>query len=170
MFEINPQTMPLLFAVINGFLLIIQLFILGMAFSGLRTSSRERLEHSKELFGLVRKLEGLTASKREQMLKHYDTILERLSSQIPPLVAAQTSNVIFETESKVLSRLAEIEPDLKNDERGKLKMEDLIRSMESLEKTIVTLTSDAVERVMVESRRDLLDDGKGLLVENSNLI
>lgn len=134
-------------------------FLLGIyVISSTRFALRECNRLNREMFGLVRKLEGLTSSRREQMLKAYNQMLDTLSARLPPTIAAETSNIIFETESKILSRLAELEPNLKQDENGKRKLNDLIKSMESLEKTIVTLAADTVQRVMVESRRDLFDD------------
>lgn len=121
----------------------------------LRSASKERQALNKELFGLMKKIEGLTSSRREQMLRHYDSLLEVLSTKLPTAVAAQTSQIIFDTEAKILTRLAEIEPNLNNDEKGKEKLNELIRSMEGLERTLVNLTSDAVRDVMVEGRRSL---------------
>ena len=123
----------------------------------LRSASKDRQNLNKELFGLLRKIEGLTASRREQMLKHYDGLLEVLSTKLPTAVATHTSQVIFDTEAKILTRLAELEPTLQSDEKGKEKLNELIKSMEGLERTIVNLTSDAVRNVMVEGRRSLFE-------------
>lgn len=151
----------------NVLLGIALIFILGLSlellvafymFFSLRFASKERAQLNKEMFGILKRIEGLTASRREQVLKHYDTMLQELSYKLPPTIAAQTSSVIFETESKILSRLAELEPNLKNDEVGKKRMDDLIRSMEKLEQNIVGLTADTVSRIMSDSRRNLLDD------------
>ena len=128
-----------------------------MAFS-LRIASRERERLSRELFGLVRKIEGLTASRRELISRHYDRMLENLSVRLPSTIAAQTGQVIFETESKILQRLAELEPDLKNDANSKKKMNELVRSMENLQEIIIALTSDTVRRVMTESRHGIIDE------------
>ena len=124
----------------------------------LRIASKERAEVNKEIFGLTKKIEGLTSSKREQILKSYDKILENLSARLPITIASQTSNLIFEAESKILCRLAELEPNLKENEEGKKKMDELIKSMEGLEQTLVSLTTDAVKKVFVESRTTLLDE------------
>lgn len=151
----------------NGFLIIaaattlvivLQLVLTSYTLISLRIASRERAHLNKEMFGLLRKLEGLTSSRREQMLKHYDKILAQLTSRLPMTIAAQTSNMIFETESKILARLAELEPAFSKDENSKRKMDDLIKSMENLEQTIVAVTADTVHKVMVDSRRTLLDD------------
>jgi len=139
-------------------LIVLQLLtVIYMAIS-LRIASSERTRMNKEMFGLLRKIEGLTAHRRDQMLKHYDTILDNLSVRLPPTIAATTGQAIYEAESKILKRLAELEPDLKGDKDSQQKMNDLIKSMESLETMIVTLTSDTVQRVMIDSRKGLFDE------------
>jgi len=133
------------------------LLAIYMAFS-LRLAARERNELHKEMYGLLRKLEGLTATRREQMLKHYDKILESLSIRLPPTIAAQASATIFETESKILARLAELEPHAIKDDTSRRKMDELIKSMENLEQTIVALTAETVRKVMVDSRRNFIEE------------
>ena len=124
----------------------------------LRISSKERSLLNREMFGLLKKLEGLTATRREQMVRHYDRMLEGLMKRLPPTIAAQTGQVIFDTESKILTRLAELEPSLKADESSRKKMDELIKSMESLDHTLISCTADTVRAVMAESRRSLLED------------
>lgn len=157
MIEIT-EDMLYLVGTILGALTIIQLLIAIYMGISLRIGAKERALLNKEMFGLVRRIEALTSSRREQMLKHYDRILANLSLRLPSTVAAHASQTIFEAESKILSRLAELEPNIKNDEVSRMKMDDLIRSLESLEQTIVTLTSEAVRKVMVDSRSDLFED------------
>lgn len=124
----------------------------------LRSAGRERYQLNKEMFGLLRKLEGLTAQRREQMLKHYDQILETLSAQLPPTIANRARETIFEAESKILTRLAELEPNLKSDKEARRKMDELLNSVEKMEQTIVALAAETVHKVMVESRRELMDE------------
>lgn len=126
--------------------------------SSLRNARKERAALHREMYGLVRKLEGLTSGKREQMAKQFDKILSELSLRLPPTIAAQAGQTIFETESRILSRLAELEPDLKNDEQSREKMDDLIKSMESLETTIVTVTADTVQNIMAANRQAIFED------------
>lgn len=151
---------PNMLVILGGasLLLAVQLGVALFVFLALRMTSKDVARLNREMFGLVKKLEGLTASRREQILKQYDQMLQVLSARIPPTIAQHTSNVIFEAESKILARLAELEPNLKGDEAGRRKMDELIASMESLEKTIVTLAADTVRQVMAESRRNLFDD------------
>lgn|GEM_PF-2348425 len=144
--------------ILGGLFVGLQLILTVLMLVSLRAASRERFQLHREMFGLLRKIEGLTANRREQLLKHYDSLLDNLSTRLPPAVAAQTSQIIFETESKILSRLAELEPTLKTDEVARKKMDELIKSMENLEKTIVALAADTVKNVMVEGRRSLFED------------
>lgn len=154
MFEDSTLT---LLSAIGGLALGLQLVINIITVSSLRSMGKEREILHREIFGLVKKIEGLTSSKREAMLKHYDGLLEVLSTKLPTAVASQSSQLIFETESKILARLAELEPNLQSDQKSKEKMDELIKSMECLEKTLVNLTSDAVKNVMVEGRRSLFE-------------
>lgn len=153
------QDQILFFIGIGGALsLMLQVLLAVLVTLLMRAHSRERAGTEREIFGLLRKLEGLTATKREQILRHYDSMLETLSVRLPPAVAAQTSKLIVDTESRILSRLAELEPNLKSDEESQKKMDDLIKQMEHLEETIVSTASDAVRTVMLDSRRSLFDD------------
>lgn len=152
------QNTLLLAGGIGTLFVVIQFLLAAYMLLSLRMASSERALLNKEMFGLIKKLEGLTSSRREQMLKHYDKILASLSTRLPTTIAAQTSTMIFETESKILARLAELEPAFGKDESSKKKMDELIKSMENLEQTIVALTADTVRSVMVDSRRSLLDD------------
>ncbi len=140
-----------------GLFIGLQLLVAVAVLVSIRSSARERNVLHKEMYGLVRRIEGLTSHRREQILKHYDGMLENLSMRLPPAIAAHTSSAILETESKILHRLAELEPSLGQDEGSRRKMDELIRSMEGLEKTIVALAADTVQRVMAEGRRSLLD-------------
>lgn len=158
MLEISGFNPLVLIAGIAGLIIGLQIILSICLVVALRVAGRERIAIHREIFGLVKRLEGLTANRREQVLKHYDAILDNLSKTLPPTIAAQTSDIIFDTESKILTRLAELEPNLKHDELSRRKMDDLIKNMENLEKTIVVLASDTVRRVMTESRRVLLDD------------
>lgn len=124
----------------------------------LKSSQSDRRELYKEMYGLLKKIEGLTASRREQMIRHYDSILDNLAIRLPPTVAAQTSDLILETEGKILARLAELEPNLREDDAARKKMEELVRSMEKLEHAIVAITSDTVRQVLNDSRRELFED------------
>ncbi|MBN8548378.1 MAG: hypothetical protein J0M12_03565 [Deltaproteobacteria bacterium] len=160
MFDFNSPSATILLC---GFTLIAMLHcaVSLFVYYSLRAANREREITSKELFGLMKKIEGLTASRREHLLKEYDKILENLTHRLPPIIAAQASESIIETESRILTRLAELEPNLKKDDISFKKMDELIQSMEKLEQTLVTSTAETVERVLVESRTVLLEQQPG---------
>ena len=137
---------------------VFQLLLTLYMAASLRIAERERARLNRDVFGLLKKIEGLTSSRREQMLRHYDKILEQLSVQLPPAIAEEAGQLIFDTESKILTRLAELEPDLKNDTQSQEKLDELIKSMESLEATIVSLTANTVQSIMARSRKDLFSE------------
>ena len=143
----------------GGVLFILQTILALHLMLSLRSASKERQRLNREMFGLLRKIEGLTSGKREQMMKHYDKILDDLVTRLPHTIASQAGTSIFETESRILTRLAELEPNLRNDELGRQKMDDLIQSMEGLESLIVSLTAETVQSVMAENRKVLFQDG-----------
>lgn len=156
MFEITQSTFQ-----IGAFLLAVTVLlqiVMALYVSGtMRIASRERNALNKEMFGLLKKLEGLTSTRREQTLRHYDKLLETLTHRLPPIVASHASDTISEMEAKILQRLAELEPNLE-DSVSRQKMDGLIKTMEHLEQTLVALTADTVQQVLSEGRRSLLDD------------
>lgn len=152
--QVNNDTLLILTGVLVAVILI-QLVVSVFVVGALSRAARQRATLNKEMFGMLRKIEGLTAHRREQMLKHYDEILADLSLKLPPTIASEAGQLIFEMESRILSRLAELESEVQDDEVSKRKMDDLIKSMETLEATIVTLTANTVQDVMAQGRKDL---------------
>lgn len=139
-------------------LALLQLALALYVFVMTQRAAKDRARLHQEMFGLLKKTEGLLAGKREQILREYDKLLEQLSQRLPATIAAQASTCIFETESKILSRLAELEPALKKEDLSSGRMDELIKSMEKLEETLVRSAADTVERVLVESRSGLFRD------------
>lgn len=137
---------------------LVQILVSVFLYAAYRSMRREITGINKETFGLLRKLEGLTASKREKVLREYDRMLEDLSNRLPTTIAAQASEKIFETESRILTRLAELEPILKEDKASQRRMDELIKTMEQLEQSLVASTAETVKKVFVESRSNLFDD------------
>jgi len=132
-------------------------FVLSVAMVlSLRAASQERSRTEKDIFGLLRKIEGLTASKREQVARHYDTMVGSLLKRLPATIGSEASTMILETESKILHRLAELEPSFATNRQAREKMDDLIHTMEKLEQTLISVTAETVSRVMNESREDFL--------------
>ncbi|MCO6431268.1 MAG: hypothetical protein J5J00_10445 [Deltaproteobacteria bacterium] len=157
MIQIQSFSLPaelLLFGVVAVF----QLSVLWIMLVNLRRFSRKYNVLSREMYALVKRIEALTATRRERMIKHFDRLLAKLSNRLPPTIASQLSSSLIETEGKILTRLAELEPDLVTNERSRKRMDELILGMEQLEKKLIALTADTVRDIMLESRADLLDE------------
>lgn len=110
----------------------------------------------------MRKIEGLTASRREAFVKQYEKLHDQLTTRVPITVATQASSSILDAEKKILTRLAELEPQMKADPVSLKKFDELIRTMEDLEHTIVTLTAESVKKVLRDNRGDFLMDEENL--------
>jgi hypothetical protein len=123
--------------------------------ASLRANAHDRAKNTKEVFGLVRKLEGITAENRTQLLRHYDSLLQGLIARLPATVASEAGDMIFDTESKILKRLAELEPALHSSDEARKKLDEIVTAMEGLESTLVSLTSKAVREAMEEGRREI---------------
>jgi hypothetical protein len=143
-----------------GTLFLLQLLGFGFLALSFRLLRKEMSDLLKETHGCVKKIEGLTSSRRELMQKQYEKILAELTARLPVTIASHASQSILETEKKILARLAELEPIL--DTSGQKKMEDLIRSMEDLEHTIVSLTAESVRKVLLDSRGEFLNEDERL--------
>lgn len=121
-------------------------------------SSRKAMDGTlKELFGVMKKIEGLTSGRRAQILREFDKILDGLSARLPTVVAARANDSVFETESGILKRLAEIDPAIKNEE-NKDKLDELIRSMEQLQEAVVSSVSETVRKALDDARREINAD------------
>lgn len=121
----------------------------------LRATAQRHDRLHNQTFALMKKVEGFTAPKREEVLRNFDELLERLRTELPHQLTAEVGERIFEAETKILSRLAELEPNLAEDEVARRKMEELIRSMEQLEAKITVTAVDAVISVLRDTRHTL---------------
>lgn len=121
----------------------------------IRASGRESSALNRETFGLVKKLEGLTATKREQMLLHIDKLLEDLEISLPNSISKEAGQRIYEVESRILSRLAELEQLLEKDPYSKQKIEDLIKSVEGMERSVITAAAQQAKKVVLDNRNSL---------------
>lgn len=157
MFEINQNLIVIGMCGLIA-LSIFQLLISIILVSSVKNLNKETHALLREAFGCLRKIEGLTASRREQLQRQYDKIMEQLTARLPVIIASQASASIFETEKKILTRLAELEPNLKNDVTAQRKLNELIKSMEDLEQTVVNLTSESVRKVLADSKGDFFPD------------
>jgi hypothetical protein len=133
----------------------IQLIGVFYVCSFIRKTLKEKKTLNREILACLKKIEDYTADNRQQALKHYDKIFEDLTNKLPALVSAQAGQQIFETESMILTRLAELDSSLKSDPESKRKMGQIITSMETLEDTVVAATSDVVRRALNEGRKQI---------------
>lgn len=143
---------------------LMQLFVCVSIRRSFRAEREERQRYYKELFGLLKKLEGLTAYRREVMLKHYDSILGGLEKELPQILGAELGESIVQTESALLSRLADLDPRLKHDPDARRKLDQLIVSMEGLEREVVKITTETVSRALSENRQHFMLEQGGAAV------
>lgn len=118
-------------------------------------STQEKLY--QELFGLTRKIEGLSSGRRALIAYHLDMLLERLVKQLPSRISAEAGDVIFRTESSMLKTLADLEPNLPQLPGMKDRVESLVSSMERLESTVVSVTGEAVRQAIFDTKRSILE-------------
>jgi hypothetical protein len=133
--------------------LILHLVVLGVFMFLAWILSRERQRLGRELIAVVKKIDGLTSDRREQILRHYDGILGELAAEMPERIVRETGHRIFEAESRILTRLAELEPDLKNDPVSREKMNELIEVMEYLETAVAEIAATTVRDALGEARQ-----------------
>lgn len=121
----------------------------------MRRTAKEVRDTHRELFGLMRKIEGMTSDKREALQFAIKEISGVLEQKLPEMISNRTGEYIFETEKVILQRLAELEPNFKNDMVAQAKMNELIQMMESLERTVTGITEQAVKEVL-EAEQDFM--------------
>ena len=136
----------------------VQLFAALAVYQYVRSIAKEHHLLTRELFGALKKIEGYTAHRREQMVRHYDEMLVKLQQEVPRTISERTSDLVFDTERRILTRLAELEPNLKGDAESLEKMDSLIQSMERLEASVSLAAADAANAVLGEGRKILLTE------------
>lgn len=150
MIEVSNSLLLTLAAGSLGFNVLLVAYLL----LSLRSARRASQEVVKEIYGTMKKIEGFTAGRREQMLREYDRVMQNLSVRLPTVIAAEAADSIFETESKILTRLAEIDPFIR-EEKHKEQINELIRSMENLQETLVKLLGETAMKVLTEARKEI---------------
>jgi hypothetical protein len=148
------QVFALTVAFFSALQLITALFILIVLYR----AAKERQEVNRNTFGLLKKIEGLVARKQEKLLEEYDSVLEDLQREIPKAISKKAGLAIYEAERKILTRLAELEPDLKNDKTAINKMNELIKNMEALEASVIHIASEVVKEELLSKRKDIFSD------------
>jgi hypothetical protein len=147
-------------SVLLGLMVIVLALQVSVAFyllGKLQFASQERSKLYLELFGMLRKIEGLSSGRRALISHNLDIMLERLAKQLPSRIAAEAGEVIYKTESSMLKVLADLEPNLPQMPAMKERVEKLVISMESLESTVVSLTSETVRQAIMDTKRSILD-------------
>lgn len=142
----------------QGFLFIVSVLLVQLA--GLlavvrhaRTEAKTRERFLRGVYGILKKIEGLTADRRTQMLFRYDQLVERLQRRLPTIVANRISAEIEELESGIISRLSAIDADLLSDGGDPEELEQLLKTMERLERAVLTITTDTVRESLNEGRQ-----------------
>lgn len=119
----------------------------------LSRAAKERRAVNRHTYGLLKKVEGLVIKKEERLIEEFDLLLDSLGKHIPKAISEKAGLAIYETEKKILTRLAELEPDLKEDEAAISRMNDLIQSMEKLEESVIRIASEVVRNELLEKRK-----------------
>ena len=157
----NLQSLIFVLAGLSIISLILQLGLASYLLLSSRSSQKALTDSVRELYGIMKKIEGLTATRREQLLCEFDGIMQTLSLRLPTVIASQAGDNIFEAESKLMKRLAEIDPGIK-DEKSKERMDEIIKSLESLQENVIAITAETVRKVLLDARKDLpLDSDSG---------
>lgn len=152
-FSTNPQTVVFLMTI--GLLLLQEVVIVSAVRSS-RAAHVERGKLHQELFGLMRRIEGLSTGRRALITYQFDNMLESLIKQLPTRIASEAGQRIFDTESQILKALSEIEPALGEDKVLHSRLEQVLHSMENLEAVVVSVTCESVRQAIVDVRHSLL--------------
>ena len=124
---------------------------------GMRSGVREREKHRRELGRLREKVEILTAPSTARYLSECNTLFSELLQSLPAVVKRQAGAQIFDIESRILTRLAELEPDLRRDPHSRGRMNELIESMESLEGAVCTIAAETLQGGLQEAHKRILE-------------
>lgn len=159
-----------LFVMTSG-MLVLQFMVATFTFRRSRAADIERGRLHQELFGLMKRIDGLSSGRRALITYQFDNMLESLSKQLPTRIASEAGQKILDTESQILKALSEIEPALAGDKLLESRLEQVVHSMENLETVVVSVTCESVRQAIVDVRQSLLapDGNDGLYPENSRV-
>ena len=159
------QFQQICFAIIfSSFIQIISCFYVVLA---LRESSEESNVLNRQTFGLLKRVEGIVASKQQQICAEYDAMLSTLSNTLPKIVSEKAGREVQATQRQILMRLAELEPKVRGDKIASDKMNELIKSTQELEFAMMNAASYSVEQVLFEARKFVFSDTDDKLEMNS---
>jgi hypothetical protein len=142
-----------LMTIVLAFQVSVTLYMIGK----FQFANQERTRLYHQLFGILRKIEGLSSGRRALIAHNLDILLEQLAKQLPSRIAAEAGEIIYKTESSMLKALADLEPNLPQMPGMKERVEKLVVSMESLESTVVLLTTETVRQAILDTKRSILD-------------
>ncbi len=125
----------------------------------LLVSSRDRKQLNRETFGLLKKIEGLTSERQQQLKARYAHAISGLQDRLPIAIASQVGERIYQTESAILRELAALEPNLA-DPTSRRRFDDLIKTMESLEEELIRVTAQTVHTILEESAGAVSSDAQ----------
>ena len=133
----------------------------------LRESTEENNLLNRQTFGLLKRVEGIVATKQQQICAEYDSMLSTLSNKLPKIVSEKAGKEVQATQRQILMRLAELEPKLRDDKVATDKMNELIKSTQELEFAMMNAASYSVEQVLHEARKFVFSDSDDKLEMNS---
>ena len=151
--QISGSTLVGLMVIVLALQISVALYLLGK----FQFASKEQSRLYHELFGILRKIEGLSSGRRALIAHNLDILLEQLVKQLPSRIAAEAGEIIYKTESSMLKALADLEPNLPQLPGMKERVEKLVVSMEGLESTVVLLTTETVRQAILDTKRSILD-------------
>ena len=153
MFALDTS-LSLVVAIFLG-LIVLQVIVAVYVTVVLLIGSKGSKRINRETFGLLKKIEGLSAEKHERLEIALDNLLDDLMEKLPVTVAGRLGDELLQLENHVLRHLAEIDPDLASLEGENERVSKLLRSMERLEDAVVRAAADTVQRVLLEQKASI---------------
>lgn len=151
-----PHAAGLVVFMMTAGLLLLQLALALFALHRCRAAERERGQLHQELFGIMKRIEGLSTGRRALITYQFDNMLDLLIKQLPTRIASEAGQRIFDTESQILKVISEIEPGVGENGVLRERMEQVVKSMENLEAVVVSVTCESVRQAIVDVRTTLL--------------
>jgi hypothetical protein len=112
-----------------------------------------------EIRASVARVESVTLPQRAEFLTQYDKVLVSLAERLPKRISAAVSDRVIDIERDVLTRLAELDPHLR-DPAVRAKVDQLVLRMEELESVIVNETERASIEAVRSARALFFNDPK----------
>jgi len=129
-----------------------QLLVVLAALLHLKRTRIERYEVNQSIQQMLQRLEVLNLRDRGEFVHLYEGMVESLVNRLPVMVSTRAGDAIFEIEKRVLAQLALIDPRLTSSAQT---VDDLIRSMEKLEDTVITVVASSVRDALLDSKEGI---------------